>query len=100
METYQLYAITSVFLFGIGLAGVFMANHFLKKIISTILMGGGVFLCFVSFAKRDFAEFSDPIPHALVITGIVVAVTSAAFALSLARRIYKLTGEASFNDER
>jgi len=100
METYQIYSLTSAVLFVIGMGGVFMARHFIKKIIATIIMGGGVFLCFVSFAERDAITFADPVPHALVITGIVVAVASAAFALALARRIYQLTGEESFTNDK
>ncbi len=96
METYKIYILTSAVLFVIGIGGVFMARHFIKKIIATVIMGGGVFLCFVSFAERDALTFADPVPHAMVITGIVVAVASAAFALALARRIYQLTGEQSF----
>lgn len=65
-----------------------------------MIMGGGVFLSFVSFAQRDALNFADPVPHALVITGIVVAVASAAFALALARRIYQLTGEESFRNDK
>ena len=100
METYQIYSLTSAVLFVIGLGGVFVARHFIKKIIATIIMGGGVFLCFVSFAERDAITFADPVPHALVITGIVVAVSSAAFALAMARRIYQLTGEESFTNDK
>jgi multicomponent Na+:H+ antiporter subunit C len=100
METYQLYSLTSAILFVIGIGGVFVARHFIKKIIATIIMGGGVFLTFVSFAERDALAFADPVPHALVITGIVVAVASAAFALALARRIYQLTGEESFINDK
>lgn len=100
MDSYQIYSITSIILFSIGLGGLFLARHFLKKIIATIIMGGGVFLSLISFAKRDSHNFSDPIPHALVITGIVVAVAGASFALSLARRIYKLTGRDGFQEEK
>ncbi len=100
METYQIYSLASAVLFVIGIAGVFAARHFIKKIIATNIMGGGVFLCFVSFAERDALTFADPVPHALVITGIVVAVSSAAFALALARRINQLTGEQSFPDDK
>ena len=100
METYQIYSLSSAVLFVIGTGGVFAARHFIKKIIATIIMGGGVFLCFVSFAERDALTFADPVPHALVITGIVVAVASAAFALALARRIYQLTGEESFTNDK
>jgi multicomponent Na+:H+ antiporter subunit C len=100
METYQIYSLTSAVLFVIGIGGVFGSRHFIRKIIATIIMGGGVFLSFVSFAERDALNFADPVPHALVITGIVVAVSSAAFALALARRIYQLTGEESFTNDK
>lgn len=100
METYQIYSLTSAVLFVIGIGGVFISRHFIKKIIATMIMGGGVFLSFVSFAQRDALNFADPVPHALVITGIVVAVASAAFALALARRIYQLNGEESFTNEK
>ncbi len=100
METYQIYSVSSAVIFVIGIGGVIMAKHFLKKIIATIIMGGGVFLCLVSYAHRDAISFADPVPHALVITGIVVAVTSAAFALSLTRRIHQLTGEETFPSEK
>ena len=100
METYHIYSLTSAVLFVIGIGGVFASKHFIKKIIATIIMGGGVFLAFVSFAQRDALTFADPVPHALVITGIVVAVASAAFALALARRIYQLTGEESFTNDK
>ncbi len=100
MEAYKIYSLTSAVLFVIGIGGIFIARHFIKKIIATIIMGGGVFLCFVSFAERDALNFADPVPHAMVITGIVVAVASAAFALALARRIYQLTGEESFTKDQ
>lgn len=96
METYQIYSLASAVLFVVGLAGIFAARHFFKKIIATKIMGGGVFLCFVSFAERDALAFADPVPHAMVITGIVVAVSAAAFALALSRRIQQLTGQESF----
>jgi multicomponent Na+:H+ antiporter subunit C len=100
METYQIYSLTSAVLFVIGIGGIFVSRHFIKKIIATMIMGGGVFLCFVSFAERDALTFADPVPHAMVITGIVVAVSSAAFAIALARRIYQLTGEESFTNDK
>jgi len=100
METYQIFSLTSPVLFVIGMGGVFLSRHFIRKIIATIILGGGVFLAFVSFAERDTISFADPVPQALVITGIVVAVASASFALALARRIYQLTGEESFTNDK
>ncbi len=99
METYQIYLTASAVLFTTGLAGVFMARHFFRRIVATKIMGAGVFLSLVSFAERDALEFADPVPHAMVITGIVVAVSAAAFALALARRIHQLTGEHDFTTD-
>lgn len=100
MESYIIYLTASAVLFATGLAGVFLAQHFFRRIIATKLMGAGVFLCLVSFAERDALDFADPVPHAMVITGIVVAVSSAAFALALARRIFQLTGQHDFTPRK
>ena len=48
-------------------------------------MGSGAFLVFVGLAQRDGAV--DPVPQAMVLTGIVVAVAATALALALARRL-------------
>jgi multicomponent Na+:H+ antiporter subunit C len=49
-------------------------------------MGTGVFMVLVATAVSD-GRVADPVPHAMVLTGIVVAVSATAFslALSLAR---------------
>ncbi len=99
METHEVYAIVAVGLFAIGLAAVFLCERFFKKIIATKILGGGVFLLLVSIAERDALEFADPVPHAMVITGIVVAVSAAAFALALARRIRLQSGQDRFGGE-
>ncbi|MDV7395639.1 NADH-quinone oxidoreductase subunit K, partial [Arthrospira platensis SPKY1] len=54
------------------------------------------FLLFISIAERDAVDFADPVPHAMVITGIVVAVSAAAFALALARQIRIKSGKSQF----
>jgi multicomponent Na+:H+ antiporter subunit C len=36
---------------------------------------------------------ADPVPQAMVLTGIVVSVAATALALALARRLLNLTGE-------
>jgi len=40
----------------------------------------------------------DPVPHALVLTGIVVAVSISAFALALARQIHAESGRTSLTE--
>jgi multicomponent Na+:H+ antiporter subunit C len=42
---------------------------------------------FVAIAYRGPAQAPDALPHALVLTGIVVAVSATALALALGRRL-------------
>jgi hypothetical protein len=51
------------------------------------VMGAGVFMMLIAVAYRGPDLAPDPVPHALVLTGIVVAVSATALALALARRL-------------
>ena len=51
------------------------------------ISGSGIFLVFVAIAYRGGDATPDPLPHALVLTGIVVAVSATALALALGRRL-------------
>ena len=98
-DPHQIYGLTAAVLFAISAYGLFLCRHFVKKIIAAKILGAAVFLLLVSLAKRDAEAFADPVPHAMVITGIVVAVSMGAFALALARRIHRLSGRCSFARE-
>jgi len=50
-------------------------------------MGTGILLVIVAIAYRGVSIATDPIPHALVLTGIVVTVAATALALVLTIRI-------------
>lgn len=89
-EQDQVFGIAAVLLFCLGLHGVVTRPDRLRKIIALNLMGSGVFLFFVSVAKRNAEDFADPVPHAMVLTGLVVAVSATAFALGLVRRLGRL----------
>ena len=94
-----IYKVLSGLLFAMALGGVFLCREFLKKIIAVNMMGAAVFLLLVSIAYRDKGEFPDPVPHAMVITGLVVAVSASALAVGLARRIKIRTGRGTFKGE-
>jgi multicomponent Na+:H+ antiporter subunit C len=83
----QIYGIAGVLLFCLGLHGVITRAETMRKIMALNLAGAGVFLFFVSVAWRNTEDFTDPVPHAMVLTGIVVSVSATAFALGLARRL-------------
>jgi len=54
----------------------------LRRIVAINLMGTGVFMVMVALAARF--ERGDAVLHALVVTGLVVAVSATALALRLA----------------
>jgi multicomponent Na+:H+ antiporter subunit C len=93
------YALVGSGLFAIGLYGLFSRIHLLRKIIAINVMSGGVFLVFVGLAHAAAGPFPDPVPHAMVLTGIVVAVSATAFALALARRVYVDTGKTHLPED-
>lgn len=82
-------------LFTMGLVGVVLIGPLLRRILAFNVMGSGAFLVLVGLAQRDSG--TDPVPQAMVLTGIVVAVASTALALALARRLNELTGRSSLS---
>lgn len=95
-----LYALCGVAVFGIGFHGVVVRRHLLRRLIAINLMGSGVFLVFVALAHRTPSGRPDPVPHAMVLTGVVVAVSATALALALIRRLYRETGHTALPRER
>jgi multicomponent Na+:H+ antiporter subunit C len=96
--SHQMFTIVSVILFAVGVTGVIAHAHLVRKIIAFNIMGTGVFLFLVSIAGRRTDMPADPVPQAMVLTGIVVAVSVTAFALALTRRIYAETGSVELQD--
>lgn len=92
MSQDQIYGIAAVLLFCTGLYGVAARPETLRRIMALNLMGAGVFLFFVSVAWRETAS-ADAVPHAMVLTGIVVAVSATSFALGMLRRLAGLDRE-------
>jgi multicomponent Na+:H+ antiporter subunit C len=76
-----LFLIAGAALVAIGLGGTCAATRPLRRIIAVNVMGNGVFLILVALAARG--DTPDPVPHAMVLTGIVVAVCATGLALTL-----------------
>lgn len=94
-----IYALAGVLLFSIGLSGLFFCEHWLRKILAVNLAGSGVFVILVALARRGVDAPPDPVPHALVLTGIVVAVSGTAVGLALYRRL-ATSGDQDCMEER
>jgi multicomponent Na+:H+ antiporter subunit C len=74
---------------GLGLFAAVVQPQPLRKILALNLLGGGAFLLFGVAGRRGAAAglAGDPVPQALVITGIVVAFAATALAVALAVRL-------------
>lgn len=79
--------LAGVGLFALGVRGALLHRSLLGRVLSINACGAGVFLVFVTLAYRGWYLPPDPVPHALVLTGIVVAVSATALALALGRRL-------------
>jgi multicomponent Na+:H+ antiporter subunit C len=95
MNQFTIYLVTSITLFSMGLYGLVALPHLLRKIIAFNVMGVGIFLFLVNIAGRAPDGSMDNVPLAMVLTGIVVAVSATAFALAITRRIHAETGETT-----
>jgi len=100
MNVAVIYGIVGVGLFCLGLYALIVHAHILRKILAINIMGSGVFLILVALAKRTGEALTDPVPHAMVITGIVVAVSATALALKLMLKLVELSGDATLPEDR
>ena len=88
----------------IGLYIVIVRGNLVKKIIGLNIFQSSVFLFFISVGKISGgtapiilhggadAIYSNPLPHVLILTAIVVSVSTSALALSLVVRIHRSYG--------
>jgi len=98
MTGHLLYALAGGMLFCMGWLGLIVQPHLLRKIMAWNVMGTGVFLVLVALAARGGTGSFDPVPHALVLTGIVVAVSGTAVAIKLALHVHDRTGRETLPD--
>jgi multicomponent Na+:H+ antiporter subunit C len=94
-----LYALVGIGLFCLSFHALIVHDHLLRKILAINVMGSGVFLVLVALARRGRDLPPDPVPHAMVITGIVVAVSATALALRLMLKVKAATGRAELADK-
>lgn len=102
---YVVYAL----LVGIGLFVLVDDDSLVKKILGLNLFQTGVFLFFITAAFRadgrspllsGSGPFTNPLPHVLVLTAIVVGVSVTAVALALVIRLYDEYGTVSETEIR
>lgn len=101
MTSATLFGLCGAILIGLGLFELITDPHPLRKILGFNLLGGGVFLVLGIVARRGAAAgyFGDPVPQALVITGIVVAFSATALAVALVVRLSEVSGRVSLTSQ-
>lgn len=101
MTSLALFGFCGASLVGLGLYGVLCHPGALRKIIALNLLDSGVFLLFGVIARRgggsldgEIALSADPIPQALVITGLIVAFAATALGVALVLRLAAASADA------
>ncbi len=103
--------IGSFIIFGIGLAGVILKKNLIKIFISLAITEASLFLFFIGMhydidktapiVTDNIKQFSqnmvDPVPQAMILTTIVIAIAILALALSFIVNYYKLTKNLDIN---
>ncbi len=92
----------AVILFGIGFGILLLQRNLIRKIIGLNIMDTAIYLFLASMGYihgrkapivvdgvTDVAQYINPIPAGLVLTGIVVSVSFTAIMLALAVRLYR-----------
>lgn len=98
MTSADLYLIAGVGLFTLGALYLVLHRRLIGKILAINVAGSGVFLVFISVAGGIGTEPPDPVPHAMVLTGIVVAVSATAVALAFVSRLQSGNSAAGHPD--
>jgi multicomponent Na+:H+ antiporter subunit C len=97
MSEITLFGLGASALVGLGLYGFIVQPEPLRKLLAFNVLGSGVFVLFGVIARRGAAAGmgGDPVPQAIVITGIIVAFAGSALAVGLLLRLYQTTGRAT-----
>jgi len=92
------YVVAAAAVFGLGVYGLLVAEHLLRKLLALNLMGSAVFVLMLSVAGAGEAG-PDPVAQALILTGIVIAIAATAFGLALMVRLHEATGRVSLRED-
>lgn len=97
-----------VFLMMVGFYIVISANNLVKKIVGLNIFQTSVFMMYITIGKvtggsapivADGIEvYSNPLPHVLILTAIVVGVATTAVGLALIVRIKRAYGTVEENE--
>ena len=110
LATKGIYSLVLILMF-LGMFGMIIANNYMKKMMAMNVMQVAVILFFLCFAQKtggmipilngittDPSLYINPLPHALMLTAIVVSLGTTGVAIALLMRI-KETYESVEEDD-
>lgn len=105
------YETVAIILFGIGFTALLLNKNLIKKFIGLNIMDTSIYLFLTAKgyitgrvplmyadSARDASLYVNPLPSALVLTGIVVSVSVTAFSLALVLRLYSIYGTLDIHE--
>ncbi|WP_298636415.1 cation:proton antiporter subunit C [uncultured Umboniibacter sp.] len=97
-----------VFLMMTGFYIVITANNLVKKVVGLNIFQTSVFMLYISMGNvaggtapilvEGVTQYSNPLPHVLILTAIVVGVATTSLGLSLIIRIKRAYGTVEENE--
>lgn len=91
-----------ILLMMIGYYGMIVCGNMIKKIIGLAIFQTAAFILFISAGKviggstpilrEGITLYSNPLPHVIILTAIVVGVATTAVGLALTVRVYEAFG--------
>jgi multicomponent Na+:H+ antiporter subunit C len=95
LELYNYWVV--IFLMMAGFYTLIASNHLIKKIVGLNIFQTSVFMLYISLGKvaggtapiaaEGIETYSNPLPHVLILTAIVVGIATTSLALALVIRI-------------
>lgn len=105
------YEMAAVILFGIGFLNMLLQHNLVKKVIGFGIMDSAIYLFLAAQGfiegrmapilvgtAANAADYINPVPAGLVLTGIVVSVSVTAFSLALIQRLYQKYKTVDFDE--
>lgn len=95
-----------VALFLLGFYAILVKKNLIKMVIGLNIMEGSIFFWFITLTDRGkmipivngtqvASQLNDPVPQALILTGIVIGASTSAFLLTLIIELDKFTSSTN-----
>ena len=110
LATKGIYSLVLILMF-LGMFGMIIANNYMKKMMAMNVMQVAGILFFLCFAQKtggmipilngvttDPSLYINPLPHALMLTAIVVSLGTTGVAIALLMRIRETYGSVEEDD--